>query len=196
MKIKIILAGLLISSPACIAQETEFPPIKPGLWSMVSIGQGRQTKSKFCVNENTARELFTAGQKMFNGQCSEVSMEKKGNQYISRASCNLIGTSAQLQSILQGDFSKEYTSKSTVVFNSPMGQTNNNSEEKATYVGACSPGMQPGDIILENGEKMNSKEVLQKGAQLGKIMQNMEAGLLPNPEELKQMLEQLQIGTQ
>lgn len=174
--------------PTAIAEE--LPDIKAGLWEIRTETSGQPSSViKQCVDEDTAKNLFRAAQSALGGQCSAMNLTRKGSEYRSAVTCNMMGTKMTANTVVSGDFSKRYSSTTQTKFDPPlMGQSSSTSRATGTWVGECEAGMKPGDTILANGQRLNPFEVMKGLPKPGSV----QGGQMPSPEQLKEMMEQVQ----
>lgn len=184
--------ALISTGPALAA---ELPDIKAGLWNITTQGDSSQTV-KQCVDKDTTKALFEAGTKALGDQCSAIDIKKQGNSYTSTVNCKMMGSTFKAVSTIKGDFTTEYQSTTKTTIDPPlMGQAGKTETAVAKYVGPCEEGMEPGDIILGTGQKMNALKMMENMPNLGALQKNMGGGngqKMPSPEQIQKMMEAAQ----
>ena len=163
---KHLLIALCILIPLS-AQADEFPERKPGLWEMTSNLNimGREVKQviKQCVDEKTDKELLSMGKNSPAGaDCTDPTFEKIGSTYLSKMSCKGKGMNVSTETVFRGNFQSMFTSESTITYNPPLPT---GAEQKVTmnarWIGDCGNGLNPGEILLQDGRKINLMELQQ-----------------------------------
>ena len=191
---KIIVFCICLSSflPASVLA-SDLPPIAPGYWKVTSTSADSTESVKHCIDKNTMEKMLTSSQKMLGGSCSDLSVTSSGGTYTSKIACTMMGSAVSVNSVLKGDFSKDYTSTTTTSFNPPlMGQGGSTSTEHAVRIGDCPAGMVPGDVELADGKVINAQKMMDEMPDLGAMMQQMQSGQMPDPEKMQQLMQQMQ----
>lgn len=154
----------------------ELPPIKAGLWAVDTQNGGRSAGTmKQCINKEVFEEMLSAGQKMMGGMCSKMEVKKDGDVYRSSMRCKIGGSQMRADSEISGDFNSEYTTTTRSSFSPPfMGQGDSTTVNSARYLGECTAGMKPGDMITPDGKKMNVLTMMKQMPDMSKMMQNMD----------------------
>lgn len=186
------------------------PNIRPGMWeSTMEIPEEGGTKpqkmtAKQCFGDKESlTDLFTKAQKSMQGQCGEMKFTSSGSTYMSTVTCDLGISKLTLKTKASGDFKTQYSFESDTSFNPPfLGQTNHHSTGSARYLGPCEPGTKAGDVITEDGKKINindigkmpkiseaqRKEIANQQAKIGEMLKNID------PKQLEQMQKLMQQG--
>lgn len=178
----------LLSSNIALAEE--LPPMKAGLWETVMTEGGRSTTTKHCMGDQASiREVLETTKSLMQGMCEQSEITKSGDSYISKFNCNMGVTKLEVASVITGDFNSEYTVTTKSTMNPPlMGNSGSSSSGTSKYQGACPSDMKPGDIIMDNGKKMNTMEMSQKmKSQLDKIDMNKLQQLQKQMQQMQQM---------
>ena len=169
-------AALMCSS--VLAQTPDFPARKPGLWEArienAQIPGGGMT-SQECIDEKTdaqmqKRAFMGEGQK--NNNCKLISSKKTSKGWEIDSSCKNPQLTVNAHTVVSGDMQSAYTVDSLARFDPPMmGQKEMRTQMKFRHVGACKPGMKPGDVSI-NGAKLS-----------------LNSGKAPSEAEIKKMIE-------
>jgi hypothetical protein len=156
-----------------------------------------------CTDETTDAKLMQAGNDIQDqAACSKNDVTKTSSGYKISSVCKVAGSTVSSEGTFAGDFSSEYTGDITTSFNPPVfGQKGSTTTIRAKWLGACPAGMQPGDMLLPNGMKMNVDQAAQSAKQAAKILDNPEIaqamkGMTKGFNEemadgMKEMLEQM-----
>ena len=172
-------AGLaLLVAPAL---GDEFPKRKPGLWEMKTSGGpiGPQTIQQ-CIDAATDDMLRSRSNE---GQdCTKPVVERDGNRYRVRGSCNQEGTKSTMEGVYTMSKDTEYTGDMKMTFDPPLsGASEMNMKMNGKWVGPCKAGMKPGDITIPGMPSLNVLEMGRGGAGGG-----------ITPEQARRMAEELQ----
>ena len=187
MKNLLILAVFLLCPLTALANEV--PPIKAGLWEVTTSKAGQEGKSiKQCVNQSVLKELLESTRAHMGGTCSDMEMTKSGNTYKSSMRCDIMGSTMVSESEMTGDFQKSYSVTTKTQMTPPiMGMGNTQQDSTARYLGDCEEGMQPGDMIMADGKKVNSLQMMKSMPNMNEMMKNM-----PDMSKMQEQLKQMQ----
>lgn len=157
--INIISIFFIISTSHAIDADNEnIPQLRSGLWETTAEqGEGQPPMiTKMCYNSDTLRQVFAVQGKKMGKDCKSNGFEKQKDGYITTATCRSEQILVESKTIIKGDLSKEYTFETTVEITPKLKNYNPAPQlGKSHYVGLCPTGMNPGDIDLGNGEKIN-----------------------------------------
>jgi len=202
----ITLAVLVGSSLAASADAR--PNRKSGLWeTTVTMDQGVPPQTmKECVDEATDAEMMkmaTDTSKSMGGKCSKNEFRRTASGFETEAECAMGGSTILSKGSFTGDFTTSYQGEVTATMKPAMfGNGTSKTTITAKYLGACTAGMQPGDVTMANGMKMNMKTAAAEaekmadmsGADIAKAMAAAQAEM--DPEDLKAMQEAMkQMGS-
>lgn len=177
MRVGLALSAVLMCS-AVMAQTPDFPARKPGLWeARIENAQlpGGGMTSQECIDEKTdaqmqKRAFMGEGQK--NNNCKLESSKKTANGWEIDSSCKNPKLTVKAHTVVSGDMQSAYTVDSLAHFDPPvMGQKEMRTRMKFRHVGACKPGMKPGEVSI-NGSKLS-----------------LSSGKAPSEAEIKKMIE-------
>ena len=153
------IVGLIAVAQAFAA---DAPARKPGLWEVKTVidGQGRAVTVQQCIDAATDQMLQSSAGPFSAPACAgrEVKTSDTGMTIDSRCSFN--GKAASAHADITGNFDSAYTMTVTAE-GSDLPAVKMTMEGK--WLGACTAGQQPGDVIMANGVKVNIPE-LQKRA--------------------------------
>ncbi|MEY4669483.1 MAG: putative signal peptide protein [Pseudomonadota bacterium] len=161
-----------------LASATDLPKRKSGLWeTTVSMSKGGQAQTmKECVDEASDAEMMkmaTDTSKSMGGACSKNDFKRTATGFESESECALGGSKFHSKGSFTGDFSTAYTGSVTTTITPPMfGDPTSKTTITAKYLGPCSGDMQPGDVILANGMKMNMKNAAADAQEMAKKLAN------------------------
>jgi hypothetical protein len=161
MKIALPFIAFLLLPVTCLAND--FPSRKAGLWeistSMNMMGRAINQTMKQCIDAKTDEKLMAAGQ---NAQaqagvdCTTPVFKKSGQKYTTDISCKTNGMTMVMKSSMEGDFTSSYTGETTITYDPPLPVMGEQVVTlSAHWVGPCTAGQKPGDMVMPNGQTMN-----------------------------------------
>ena len=90
--------------------------------------------------------------------CSKNDIRRDGNRVYTTAECKFGESAAKLSSVTTFTGETAYHTETKATYNPPMpNMPSGNSTMDGRWVSACPAGMQPGDIMLPDGRKFNSR---------------------------------------
>jgi len=185
------LCTLPLALSIAVAQADSLPTRKPGLWEIsVSTGSesaGHQTKMKQCTDEKTDAKMLQIGaDAQGRATCSKNEISRTSDGYSLTSVCSLSGSTITSKGSFTGDFSKSYSGELTTTFEPPLfGQTSSSTRMNAVWLGDCTGGLKPGDIVMPNGTKTNIDRAVASAKQATEML---------NSPELANAMKQLQHG--
>lgn len=171
----LVIAGLLLTQWAT-AQELDLPKRKAGLWeTRIDTGQLTDADStgQLCIDDATDRALqkkFLSGGNSAS-PCKLVSSRKTDSTWEYDSVCKINNVTHTSHVVVSGDMQSAYQIDINSQMQPPQnGQTQMHSLIKASYLGACKPGMRPGEIaihgltlnLLADGKTRMSPEEVKK----------------------------------
>jgi hypothetical protein len=158
----ITLASLLALGAAAHAQD--FPPRKPGLWQIdmtMPGGPMPAQQMKMCIDAATDAEMHKMGLNASQGMCSKPDISRSGNTVTVNSSCKMGDTQTSTQAVTKFTADTAYHTDVNTKFNPPMaGRAEQAMAQDAKWSGPCPADMEPGDVVMGNGMKVNIKQVL------------------------------------
>ncbi|MGE0798467.1 MAG: DUF3617 domain-containing protein [Lautropia sp.] len=145
----VVLVSVVVGGLAAIpAQAQEFPKRRPGLWEMKSSGgpMGSQTMQQ-CID--AATDDLLRGQSDARQKCSKPVIRRDGDRYQVAMTCDREG--------VQSSFEGQYTMRGDIAYQGDMkmrftpamaGVSEMNIKVDGRWIGACKPGMKPGDVAM------------------------------------------------
>jgi hypothetical protein len=144
------------------AVAADAPARKPGLWEVkTSIeGQGRAVTVQQCIDAATDQMLQSSAGPFSAPLCTGREVTKSDTGMTIDTHCSLNGKPANAHAVVSGSFDSAYTMTVTAEGGvlPPVKMIID-----GKWLGACTAGQQPGDVVMANGVKVNIPE-LQKRA--------------------------------
>lgn len=140
------------------------PARTPGLWEQKVSAEGRTQVSRICLDKAVEQRFTWWGQHASQGACGQAKVTPRpGGGWNFASSCDMgRAGKTSTEGAVTGDFAKSYrlTAKSTV--SGAASPDMNGAHEmtlEATWQGPCPAGMQPGDMLLPGGMKINMAQI-------------------------------------
>ncbi|WP_165488688.1 MULTISPECIES: DUF3617 domain-containing protein [Dyella] len=166
----LFLLPLLAVTTVALAVDVpaNLPKRKAGLWEMqMGSAGGKPQMVKVCLDEASDRAMYEMGAKIGGSVCSKFSLSVNGNVVVADGVCSLPGPQGNIvmtshsETRFTGDTA--YQTQGTVKLDPPV---NGNGEMSVSngghWVGQCTAGMKPGDMLLPDGRTMNFKDMGQQ----------------------------------
>jgi Protein of unknown function (DUF3617) len=146
------------------ARADDFPPRKPGLWQVnmtMAGGQMPPQQMKMCIDSATDAEMYKLGMNAAQGMCTRPDVNRSGNTVTMNSVCKMGQTQATTQAVTKFTGDTAYHTDVNTKFDPPMaGHGDSTMVQEARWTGACPADMQPGDVLMGNGMKVNIKQML------------------------------------
>lgn len=162
-------AAVLLSAVAAVAlmaQTGPMPKRKPGLWEM-SISTDATNRqpavTKMCIDEATNTELYNLGMGMSKKACSKADVHSDGKTITAESVCAFgsTQTTSHARTVFAGDTA--FHSDISTHYDPPIGgKSEVTTKQDGKWTGPCPADMQPGDMIMPGGIKMNVKTMMQQ----------------------------------
>jgi hypothetical protein len=147
-------------APTSPASPASMPQRKPGLWLQKVTSEGRTQVSRICLDRAVEQRFTWWGQHAARGACGQAKVSPHvGGGWTFASSCDM-GENGKLSTTgtVSGDLSKDYklTAESTITgAAAPQMNGAHRMTLEASWQGPCPAGMQPGDMVLPGGMKIN-----------------------------------------
>ena len=162
------LALFMLVAPVAAAQPLDLPQRKPGQWEVRAASEkppgGFSMQAQMCIDPATDRELMDFGLRMSKDSCKRYEMKRAGQTWIIDAECALGPVKSVTKTTISGDFQSTVTIRTEgTTEGMPGGGSGPQAmlmTQSARWVSAaCGNGMKAGDIMLDNGIKLNIKQL-------------------------------------
>ena len=157
------LAALVIVVCASPVFALDMPPRKAGLWELTMKFEGRNIPGqtmKHCIDAATDKLMSANAGAAPQQNCDKQDVTHSGGVTIVDSICHIGGAATTSHAEITGDFNSAYTMQVTTKRQGAptpgmpaSGETHMTIAAK--WLGPCSAGQRPGDIIMSNGMKMN-----------------------------------------
>ena len=159
-----LAATVLVTS----ARAAEPPVLKSGLWEVARPNPqqpGSKGVTTMCLDESVQALMREFGMGAAKNMCSQNERKVEGNRMIMSATCNLGQTTMKTQSVMTFDGNTAYHMEGSAIYDPPLPNMPKESRTSVDgkWVGPCKAGQQPGDVMLENGQTVNIKQMMGPG---------------------------------
>lgn len=175
-----VAMAVLLSLPAvgAGAQEAAFPPRRPGLWSVQIVTErpegGPKTNARMCIDAATDRDLMDFGLRMSKDTCKRYDVKRSGQTWTIDAECSFGPVKSVSRTRVSGDFQARVTVRiEGTTEGMPIGGKGPQEmrmTQEARWVSATCEGLEPGDLAMDGGMKINVKQI----KQLQKLLPNLQ----------------------
>lgn len=145
-------------APAALPERT------PGLWEQKVSSEGRTQVSQICLDKAVQQRFTWWGQHAAKGACGETSIAgRPGGGWDFASTCDMgAGGKTATKGSVTGDFAKAYRLTATSTISGARAPEMNGAHAmtlEASWKGPCPAGMQPGDVLLPGGMKINMMQM-------------------------------------
>jgi len=163
MRASYTVVALLIAA-AVPAMAQNFPIMKAGQWETSTTtsksANGPLAKITMCTDEAIQRQMMDMSKGMQREMCSKSDNRRDGDKFIGDSVCQMGESKMTSHSVMtiQGDIA--YKAAISTTYDPPfMGMKDSSATVEGKYVGPCRDGLQPGDVVMPDGRKMNMKSM-------------------------------------
>jgi len=150
-------AALLLAGAS--AQADTMPHRKAGLWEVHMNSQDQrmpQSTMQFCIDASTDGQMMNMGARRAQENCTKPTPHNSGNVTTMDFQCTMAGHRQNTHIVFTRQGDDAYTMEMHSEMVPPMrGMGQHTMVETAKWMGPCKAGMQPGDMIMPGGMKMN-----------------------------------------
>ena len=156
------VAAAMLVAGLQTAAAVELPTRKSGLWEMKMLPSADMPgmTMQHCTDETTDKRMSDAFMPMAKNMCSKNETQRTAAGYVTDSICTFAGITSVSRAETIGDFNSAFTVKTTSKMqNAPKSIPSDSvSTIEAKWLGACTAGQKPGDIMMPGGMKMNIKD--------------------------------------
>ena len=157
---RVALAGA-VALAATSAVAVDFPTLKAGLWDSQVSREGTTQKvpvTKMCMDAAMQKEMMDAGMGTMKELCAKNEIRREGNKVYGTAECKFGESTMKSTSVTTFAGDTAYRTEVKATYDPPMaGRAAGNTVIEAKWTGPCPAGMQPGDVVLPDGRKINMR---------------------------------------
>jgi Protein of unknown function (DUF3617) len=158
-------AFVLIPICAMPAVAAELPTRKAGLWEMTTVSNGRTIPIQQCIDAATDQIMQANAGLSAQRSCSKRDVQKSGDTTTIDSVCTIAGKALTNHTVITGSFESSYTM--TITTQGEGIPVARNMTISAKWVGPCAADQKPGDMIMQNGTKLNLVDMQKRAAQPG-----------------------------
>ena len=148
---------VVVLTYAIPALAAELPVRKAGLWEMTTTSSGRTVPIKQCVDAATDQAMQENAGPTPQRSCSKRDEQKSGDTTTVDSVCTIAGKTLTHHMVITGSFDSAYTM--TITTQGDGIPAARNITIVAKWVGPCAADQKPGDMIMQNGTKINLVEI-------------------------------------
>lgn len=148
-------------------EAADAPMRKAGLWTLTRLRDGKPAGGamKLCIDAATDAQMSALGGGVASNLCADQKSQRNADGSWSFSSTCQLGPAGitTTTGTARGDFSSHYVVHSqSDTANAQLASLNGRhiTDLTADYGGACPADMQPGDVILANGMKVNPGKMM------------------------------------
>jgi hypothetical protein len=154
-----VIGGLILVSSSVSA--VDLPKRKAGLWEVtLQMAGGKMPPQtvKFCTDAATDEALFQLGTNTADQMCSRKDISRNGDVVTMDTECKMGESKMTSHAVMTFTGDTAYKTAIQSHMDPPMmGRSETSMTQDARWTGACPADMQPGDMMMPNGIKMNLK---------------------------------------
>lgn len=159
----------------------DLPTMKPGLWETQVTRDAAPSKApatRMCIDTATQKEMMAMGMGAAKSMCAKNDIRRDGMKVYGNSECKIGDSTMKSQSVTTFSGDSSYKIDVDATYDPPfMGRAASKTHIDAKWTGACPADMQPGDVMLPGGQKINMHSVMGGGNPPG----NMGGGSVPPP---------------
>jgi hypothetical protein len=155
---------LAAAAPAAAAGAADFPTLKNGQWEMTTrfgaAGNPPRTAT-ICLDATTQKAMLDMSAGMQKEMCTRMDMRRDGPKFITDAECKLGESVVKSHGVMTMIGDSAYHTETSATFDPPLNKDMRESKTviDGKYTGACRDGLQPGDMVTGNGQKINLNQI-------------------------------------
>lgn len=152
-----------LCAAAAPALALDLPQVKTGMWqTKTSRGDGgKDVITQMCLDAAVQQEMLQMGTGLAKSMCSRNDIRRDGNKIYGVAECKLGDSKLQSKSVMTFNGDSAYRTEINATYDPPfMGKAATTTTIEGKWTGACPAGVQPGDVILPDGKKINMRSIM------------------------------------
>ena len=148
----------------------DLPTMKPGLWETQVTRDAAPSKApppatRMCIDTATQKEMMEMGMGAAKSMCAKNDIRREGMKVYGNSECKIGDSTMKSQSVTTFSGDSSYKIDVDATYDPPfMGRAASKTHIDAKWTGACPADMQPGDVMLPSGQKINMHSVMGGGS--------------------------------
>jgi hypothetical protein len=155
----VLLVGAIV-----LMGQAELPKRKAGLWELTMSIEGTKApmpSAKLCIDAATDAEFYKMGAGMSRDACSKRDLKVNGKTITVDSVCSFAAnrtSTTHATTTFTGDTA--YHTEVQMHYEPPlMGKSDSAMAQDGKWIGACPADMQPGDMLMPGGLKLNVRDL-------------------------------------
>ncbi len=142
------------------AHADDYPIRKPGLWDItmtLTDSKMPPQQTRLCIDAASDAALYKMGMQGAGANCSRHDMTRSGSTLTTDSVCAMGNRQITTHAVMVFSGETSYHTDIRSHFDPPMmaGHAESTMTQDAKWAGPCPAEMQPGDMLLPNGNKIN-----------------------------------------
>jgi Protein of unknown function (DUF3617) len=164
-----IPSAVLLASVATLAfaaTAIDLPPVKSGMWETKTTpaSGSREIVTQMCLDAAIQKEMLQMGTGLTKSLCTRNDLRRDGSKIYGTAECKIGESKMQSKSVMTFAGDSAYHTEISANYDPPfMGKTTTSTTVDGKWTGPCPADMQPGDVLLPDGKKINMRSVMGGG---------------------------------
>ena len=157
-------ALVLLAATTVLMGQADLPKRKAGLWEVtmtIDGNKGPMPTAKMCIDAATDAEFYKMGAGMSQSACSKHDIQVSGKVVTINSVCSFTGSrtsTTHATTTFAGDTA--YHTEANIHYAPPlMNKSDTAIAQDGKWIGPCGADMQPGDIMMPGGIKLNVKNM-------------------------------------
>jgi hypothetical protein len=162
-------AGAVLLAGVLPALADEMPARKAGLWEVKTSfgnGGGASLTVQQCIDAGTDQMMMSTTGPLAQSVCPRRDIQRSGNTVTIDAACTTMNKTATTHAVVTGSFDSAYVMTVTAQGDAMPGGTMTMTMT-GKWLGPCTAGQKPGDMIMPNGRKLNILEMQKRAPSQG-----------------------------
>jgi len=152
------IAGVALLAGILPARADEMPARKAGLWEVkTSFGNRGGLTVRQCIDAGTDQMMMSTTGPLAQSVCPKRDVRRSGDSVTIDAVCTIMNKTATTHAAVTGNFDNAYvmtvTAQGDAMPGGPMTMT-----MTGKWLGPCTAGQKPGDMIMPDGRTLNVLE--------------------------------------
>jgi hypothetical protein len=159
----IAMSLILLAAGSGVAAAPSLPLHRPGLWRQTMTQDGvpnPHASSRICYDPASEVKISAMGDQLSRKNCpSKQTVHNRDGSWTMSGTCTFqAGWKTASRATLTGDFRSEITTTIDATTTGAPAAAMNGAHHTVlvqTWLGPCEPGQRGGDVVMEDGSKMN-----------------------------------------